>query len=182
MTTSHPLAMVPNALTVLRLVIAAAFPFVPQTWRLWLVAAGGASDALDGLIARRFGLTTWIGALLDGIADKAFTLSVLGTLAAAGVLSPWMLPLLLARDIAVALMAAIGVIRRQWWGFRKATARPLGKATTVALVVAVLLLLLGLGAAPVALWLAAALSVLAAIDYFATFLRAQRQRPSSVGD
>lgn len=175
------LAMVPNALTVLRLVIAAGFPFAPESWWLGLVAAGGASDALDGVIARRFGLTSWIGGLLDGVADKAFMLSVLGTFAAAGVLAPWALPLLLARDIAVALMAADGALRRQWWGFRKATARPLGKATTVALVLAILVLLVAPRAASVAVWLAGGLSLLAAADYFAVFLRARREGPPAPG-
>jgi len=70
---------VPNALSVLRLGFAVAFPFVPESWWIALVLAAGFSDWLDGWIARRFQATSWIGGLLDGVSDKAFVLSALFT-------------------------------------------------------------------------------------------------------
>jgi cardiolipin synthase (CMP-forming) len=168
------IAAVPNALTVGRLVVAVAFPFSPAPWRLWLVLAGGLSDALDGFIARRFHATSWTGALLDGIADKAFTLSILATFTIDEVLRPWQLVLLLARDIAVGLMAAYGAMRREWWGFRVATARPLGKMTTVALVGFMLAVFVWEQAAAWLLWAAMALSLAAAADYFRAFVAARK--------
>ena len=79
------IAAVPNALSIGRLLLAVVFPFVaPVTARLVLVIAGAASDGLDGYVARRWRVTSVAGGLLDGIADKAFTLSVLLTLAARG--------------------------------------------------------------------------------------------------
>lgn len=64
----------PNTLTMLRL---AAVPWL--AWLLqerhWksaaaLVIAAGATDALDGFLARRFGWQSWLGSWLDPIADK----------------------------------------------------------------------------------------------------------------
>ena len=59
---------VPNALTVLRLVAAGLLPFVPASWRLPLIVFAGASDLLDGYVARRFDAVTRWGTLFDGIA------------------------------------------------------------------------------------------------------------------
>ena len=65
------IGLVPNVLSGLRLVLAAGFWALPPSWRLAAVIAGGLSDWLDGFIARRFGVTSVAGGLLDGIADKA---------------------------------------------------------------------------------------------------------------
>ncbi|HHY49408.1 MAG TPA: threonylcarbamoyl-AMP synthase, partial [Alphaproteobacteria bacterium] len=59
----------------LRLGAAAAFPFVPDAWRLPLVLFAGLSDFADGLIARRYGATSFLGGVLDVAGDKLFTLS-----------------------------------------------------------------------------------------------------------
>src|SRR5688572_5089393 len=68
---------IPNVLSSMRLALAVAFPLLPIEWRLPAMIVGGLSDWIDGLIARRYKAATSTGALLDAIADKAFTLSVL---------------------------------------------------------------------------------------------------------
>jgi CDP-diacylglycerol--glycerol-3-phosphate 3-phosphatidyltransferase/cardiolipin synthase len=170
------IAPVPNLLTALRLALAAAFPFVPEAWRIPVVAVAGASDFLDGWIARRFHATSDLGRLLDGVADKAFTLSAVVTLVLAG-LAPWWAGLLaMARDLAVAAMtlwcAATGRLRE----FRDVRPRVLGKVTT-GFAFLWLLTLLVPPLAPArwpALVLAAVASVAAAIDYAARFLARRR--------
>ena len=56
------LRALPNVLTVLRIGMALAFPFVATSWRLALALAAGISDALDGWLARRFNAQTKLGA------------------------------------------------------------------------------------------------------------------------
>ena len=50
----------------------------------WVFVIAGASDALDGFIAKRFDRRTRLGALLDPLADKVLLVSVYVTLGIAG--------------------------------------------------------------------------------------------------
>jgi phosphatidylglycerophosphate synthase len=155
-------------LTGVRLPLAIAFPFADVGWRLALVIIAGLSDALDGIAARRLRATTWWGALLDASLDKLFTITVLVVLCWDGRLQPWEVGLLLVRDLAVLIAIVCAYLRGQVQRIREAAARPLGKATTVALFVLFALVLLqpARGALQLAaLWLAIAMSVAAGIDY-----------------
>ena len=63
-----------NQLTVLRLLLVPVFAlcmlYERPGWALVTFAVAGATDALDGLIARRTGQFTTLGAWLDPMADK----------------------------------------------------------------------------------------------------------------
>ena len=95
----------PNLLSALRLLAA---PFAA-----WLIlqghdiaavlifAAAGASDGLDGFIARRWGVTSAFGAWLDPIADKLLMLFCFTALYAIGATPLWLLVLVVARDLAI---------------------------------------------------------------------------------
>lgn len=54
-----------------------------------LFAAGGASDVLDGMMARRSGQTTRVGEVLDHLVDILFFGATFFSLVGAGLLSPW---------------------------------------------------------------------------------------------
>ena len=183
--TSRLIARVPNLLSILRIGLAAFFPFCPGTWRLSVVVAGALSDFLDGQIARRYRVTTTKGGLLDAIADKLFAGAVLVTLSLDDFLFWWQAAMVLARDFTIGGVATYAALTRQWSSFRRMTPRPLGRATTVAQFVLFCLLLLTrqypdvlswqlVGA--VILWLAAGLSLLAAGDYLLHLLRKVRER------
>jgi cardiolipin synthase len=169
---------VPNLLTGLRLVLAVLFPFVPDAWRGPVVLAAGASDLLDGWIARRFHAESHLGRLLDGVADKAFVLSAIVTLAATGHMPWWEGLVVMARDLVVAGIAGWCLLQRAWAAFRHMRPRFLGKATTL-LAFAWFLALLVPGASSVRPWLLAAggaTSLLAAADYVAQFARLRPDR------
>jgi phosphatidylglycerophosphate synthase len=166
-------AYVPNALTAARLIIAVAFPFLGPAVRLPALVFAALSDALDGFIARRFGVTSWTGALLDAAADKALAVIVLATFTYEGLLQLWHLPLLLARDIAVALIYLYIMVKREWTAFRRVRPRLPGKLTTVFLFALVIAVLAWPAAARVLLWPTAAVSIIAAVDYLLVFRRAQ---------
>lgn len=172
------LRVLPNILTVLRLGMAAAFPFVAPIWRLPLALAAGISDALDGWIARRFDAQTQIGALLDGVADKALVLAVLGTLLAHGEVAWWRVLLVLARDIVVAGALTSALLHRTVKAREHVSARLPGKATTAVLFAWFVALLVAdlHGVEPYLFWAAAAFSVWAAIDYGLSGARALREQ------
>lgn len=177
-TPSRWITLLPNTLTCLRIGMAAAFPLVPPAWWLPIVVAAGASDWLDGWLARGLGVTSRSGALLDGIADKTFMLLALLTLAAADCVEVWQVPVALTRDLAVGVVTVVVLFHRAWAAFRRMDARLAGKLTTVWMFAWFLAVLLELPA-PVRLpvfLLAAACSVVAAVDYLRQFLQAVRAR------
>ncbi|HKU63591.1 MAG TPA: CDP-alcohol phosphatidyltransferase family protein [Rhizomicrobium sp.] len=95
----------PNLLSALRLLAA---PFAA-----WLIvqehdiaavltfAAAGASDGLDGAIARRWGVTSAFGAWLDPVADKLLMLFCFAALYVIGATPFWLLVLVVTRDLAI---------------------------------------------------------------------------------
>lgn len=95
------LLLAPAWFSWLRLPLAICFalfidrPFVA----LSVLMAAGLSDVLDGWLARRYGLVTATGAVLDPITDKLFVLTVAVTLVASGHLSVGAVLLLSTREI-----------------------------------------------------------------------------------
>jgi cardiolipin synthase len=61
----------------------------------------GASDAIDGFIAKRFNMMTVLGAYLDPIADKALLVSVYVTLGVQGHLAQVLVTIVVARDLMI---------------------------------------------------------------------------------
>lgn len=72
-------------------------------WRaafgLFLIA--GASDAVDGYIAKRFNMTTYVGRYLDPLADKAMLVSVYVALGVRDQLPTWLVILVVSRDVLI---------------------------------------------------------------------------------
>lgn len=82
--------MLPLTLTLGRLaapLLICPLIFIEGTWPTWLAAAlftlAAISDSLDGWVARRFGVESQWGRILDPIADKVLVLLTLLALAAA---------------------------------------------------------------------------------------------------
>src|SRR4051812_10225726 len=63
-----------NQLTLLRIIFVPVFIILlvygATGWALAVFMSAGTTDVLDGVIARRFGQKTTVGAFLDPIADK----------------------------------------------------------------------------------------------------------------
>jgi phosphatidylglycerophosphate synthase len=99
----------PWMLSVLRLVLGPAFVLaleVSATLPLVIALLAAASDFVDGRLARRLGVASSAGAVLDVVGDGVFVLAALAALAAASRVS-WLLP------VAVALALA-GLARAAW--------------------------------------------------------------------
>lgn len=99
-----------DALTALRLPLAAAFVLVADPWwRFAILAVAAGSDLLDGRIARRYGGSR-LGAFLDPVADKLFMAAAFWVVLASGRLEPYEIAGVLLRDI-VAAIAFVATIR-----------------------------------------------------------------------
>jgi CDP-diacylglycerol---glycerol-3-phosphate 3-phosphatidyltransferase len=111
---------IPNALTVLRLVLVPVFLWLlfveggeSSSMRVWAAAVfalATATDWLDGDIARRQGLVTDFGKIADPIADKALMGAALIGLSSLGELPWWVTVVILVREVGITLMRFV-VIR-----------------------------------------------------------------------
>src|SRR5438067_6869414 len=66
-----------------------------------LFVAAGISDAIDGFLAKRFGMTTELGAYLDPLADKAMLVSIYVALGIIEAVPRWLVILVVSRDIMI---------------------------------------------------------------------------------
>lgn len=159
----------PTAITLVRFPLAVAFPLVDGlAVRALIIGAAAASEWIDGRLARATGQVTAAGELLDPIADKVFVVVVLVTLAAEGTIPFWTLPLLLTRDIGVAIGALVLAGRM---GRTRMPARPPGKVVTWLQFVAVAAMVVWPRAAAWAAPVIAALGAYALYDYARAFGR-----------
>ncbi len=105
-----------NQLTLLRMLLIPAFVILVVYgyfgWALIVFATAGVTDALDGVIARRAGQKTSLGAWLDPMADKlllvtTFVVLTLPNLNLANRLPIWLTVLIISRDVGIVLTVAI---------------------------------------------------------------------------
>jgi len=96
---------IPNLITLLRLMMVPTTVWVLisgyQGWAFWLFIAAGIGDALDGIIARQFGLVSRLGSFLDPLADKALLVSVYITLAILLHIPAWLAIMVVSRDLLI---------------------------------------------------------------------------------
>ena len=131
------------------------------------------TDWLDGYLARRRQQVTDIGQWMDPLADKLLVTAALISLASRGLAPPWMVAVILGRELSVTVLRSLATARGV-----ALPASPLGKVKMVSQVVAILALILAvspdtwlfrLGTA--ALWVATLTALVSAIDYYRRFSR-----------
>ena len=136
-----------NQLTILRIVVVPVFiillAYREIGWALGTFVAAGITDVLDGIIARRFGQKTSIGAVLDPLADKLLMTSSILLLSLPqmefmNIIPRWLMILIIFRDVFILLVSLIVVLMVGWRVF---TPTPYGKASTVMQVLTVLAVL-----------------------------------------
>lgn len=67
----------------------------------WIFVLAGLSDALDGLIAKRWHCVTTLGTYLDPLADKVLLVAAFVTLGLQGHLPLWLVILVVTRDLMI---------------------------------------------------------------------------------
>lgn len=175
---------IPNVLSMIRLAGIPVFIWLalgPQLdqWAALLLAVAGLTDFLDGYIARRLGQISRLGQLLDPIADRLYTVTVLVVMLVRGILPVWFVAILVLRDVILSLLM-IALKRR---GVTGLPVHFIGKTATFCLLVAFPFLFLGehsdvaLAVAwAMALW-GAGLYVWAAVLYLLQGARILRHTP-----
>ncbi|MEJ1968904.1 MAG: CDP-alcohol phosphatidyltransferase family protein [Rhizomicrobium sp.] len=144
-----PLRQIPNVLTALRILLAPLTAWLVLHDRdlaaLCVFAVAGGSDALDGFLARRFGLVSRFGEYLDPAADKLLMLACFVTLTMIGQAPVWLAAIVIGRDVAIVL--GVGLARLLSLPV-KMEPLAIGKASTVVQVgyIGLVLLLLTTGA------------------------------------
>lgn len=108
----------------------------------------GATDWVDGYLARKYNQRSKLGQVLDPLADRLYILATLIGLAIRGIIPWWLVLLLLARDV---LMAGLVLPLLRTRGFITLPVHFLGKTATFCLLYAFPMVLLGAGAEPWAL-------------------------------
>jgi cardiolipin synthase len=135
----------PNVLSALRLLGVPVFLWALVSERdglaIVLLMLSGITDYLDGKIARRYGLVSRVGQLLDPIADRLYIVTTLLGLAWRDIIPWWLVALLFAREVFMAVVVLVAK-RHGWIGLPVHFA---GKAATFNLLIAFPLLLLGEG-------------------------------------
>jgi CDP-diacylglycerol--glycerol-3-phosphate 3-phosphatidyltransferase len=109
-----PVVNLPNALTVLRLILVPVFVILglqSTSWTtLWaafvVFAVAAITDRFDGELARSWGQITDFGRIADPIADKALTLCGFGLLSYQGFLPWWVTILIAVRELGITAMRA----------------------------------------------------------------------------
>lgn len=138
-----PWLTLPNALSVLRLAGVPVFLWLllgPQAdlLALLVLVLSGATDWLDGKLARWLNQYSRLGVLLDPGADRLYIVATLVAFVLRGVVPWWAAAALIARD--VLLTVCLPVLR--YHGFEPPDVHYLGKAATFCLMYAFPLLLL----------------------------------------
>lgn len=176
---------IPNAITIGRILLVppTAWALVAHQYPLALILffVAGASDALDGLLAKHFDWTSRLGAILDPLADKALLISCYAALTWTGLLPVWLLVLVVLRDIVIVSGAIVYHVR-----IARLDAEPtwISKINTLLQILLVLLVIVqqaaqwGQSAWTQVLIIAVSISTLwSGLDYVVTWSRRVRKAP-----
>ena len=166
----------PNKLTLGRIcaipVLIVALMMDQRVLATVLFIAAAFTDFFDGHIARKRGLVTNFGKLMDPLADKLLTMSAFICLVELSQIPAWMVIIILGRELIITGMrqvaAAEGIVIAAGWS---------GKIKTVLQMVAIPVLLLnnwpcdpyfgGFPADRILLWAALIMTIVSGIEYIA---------------
>ncbi len=173
------MGIIPNLITLGRILLVPVVVWAIASGTMWiaflLFLAAGVSDAVDGFLAKRFGMTTVLGAYLDPLADKALIVSIYLTLGINSFIPRWLVILVVSRDILI-----VGGIMLSWVVGSPLKIKPLlvSKLNTVAQILFACVVLGSLGYEIQAdtlktalMGLVAALTLLSVAAYLAEWVR-----------
>jgi cardiolipin synthase (CMP-forming) len=170
---------IPNLITLGRILLVPIVVWAIASGAMWiafvLFLGAGLSDAVDGYLAKRFHMTTELGAYLDPLADKALIVSIYITLGIYGLIPGWLVILVVSRDIMI-----VGAVMLSWLVGTPVKVKPLlvSKLNTAAQIIFACVVLGTLGFAYplpkvslVLMALVAALTLLSVAAYVAEWVR-----------
>jgi cardiolipin synthase len=134
---------VPNAISVVRLLCIPLFVYLlfgrdSRAAAAWLLAGLGATDWVDGYIARHFNQVSTLGKVLDPVADRVLLLVAGVSLIADHAVPVWLAVVVLVREALI----SIAVLALAAAGARRIDVQWAGKAGTLALMTSLPLFLI----------------------------------------
>jgi cardiolipin synthase len=169
----------PNLITIARIltvpVIVWAITSGQMLFAFLLFLAAGVSDAVDGFLAKRFGMASEFGSYLDPLADKALIVSIYISLGITHALPRWLVILVVSRDIMI-----VAAVMLSWLVGKPVAIRPLtvSKLNTAAQILLATLVLASLGLGvdfgwviPIAIAAVAALTLVSVAAYVREWVR-----------
>ena len=180
------LSQVPNVITVLRvlLVLPVVLALLNEQYGVALILFGvaGASDGLDGYIAKRYDCTSRFGSILDPLADKLLLVSTYLSLAWLELLPWWLVSVVLVRDL---LIVVGGFAYHRLIGEYDMSPSYISKLNTVAQILLGFVVVLSVSLLPLSEWVIDSMiyfvlvtTLLSGVDYVWTWgRRAMTVRP-----
>lgn len=118
---------IPNILSVIRICLVFVFVIlffspISKIWSLVVFLTAGATDVVDGFLARKNNWITDLGKVLDPFADKLMQCTVLVCLCIESVVPIWFLLIFFAKELLTLLLGFIAIRRRsvvvvsKWYG------------------------------------------------------------------
>lgn len=105
------LHQIPNIISIFRILLVGpiVYTLLLKEYEMGLVlfAVAGWSDGLDGFLAKHYGWQSWLGSILDPIADKLLLVASFVALGWLGVLPLWLVALVILRDVVIVAGATI---------------------------------------------------------------------------
>jgi cardiolipin synthase len=181
-----PLRHLPNALTALRMLLV-----IPLVWLIRerrydaaviVALVAGFTDALDGWLAKHFAWQSWIGGIIDPIADKLMLIGCFVSLGLVGAHPEWLTWLVVGRDV---LIVAGAIAYHNFIGRINAEPTLLSKINTCVQIVYVILQLVNLttwfefppAMMKFAIYVTAAITIVSGLQYIAIWsAKAMRAR------
>ena len=137
---------IPNLVTLARILSVPVMVWAIASGEMMLAfvlfVVAGVSDAVDGFLAKRFGMASELGAYLDPLADKTLLVSIYVTLGITGAIARWLVILVVSRDLMI-----VGAVMLSWLVGKPVAVRPLfvSKLNTAAQIVFAGIVLASLG-------------------------------------
>lgn len=96
---------IPNIISILRIIAVAPIVYLlvleEYGWAMIIFALAGASDALDGFLAKQFDWRSHLGGILDPLADKVLLVCCFLVLGWQGLLPIWLVVVVILRDLVI---------------------------------------------------------------------------------
>ena len=169
----------PNLITIARIltvpIIVWAITSGQMLFAFLLFLAAGVSDAVDGFLAKRFGMQSEFGSYLDPLADNALIVSIYVSLGIIESLPRWLVILVVSRDIMI-----VAAVMLSWLVDKPVRVKPLtvSRINTAAQILLATLVLASLGLAldfgwliPLGIAAVAALTLLSVAAYVREWVR-----------
>ncbi len=129
------------------------------------------TDFFDGYIARELGQITFLGKLIDPLADKMLVLAAFMGLMAMGDASAWAIYIIVIRELFITSLRTVAVsegidVSASWSG----------KVKTVSQMFAIGFLLMHWSGGELLLWISVALTLYSGAEYIVGFMKARKAR------